>query len=38
MALRAIDVPSVQGARFDLHLGLPQRCDSPPNNDRLAAD
>jgi hypothetical protein len=38
MALRAIDVPSVQGARFDLRLGLPQRCDSPPTTERLAAD
>ena len=37
MALRAIDVPSVQGARFDLQLGLPLRCDSSPVNDRLAA-
>ena len=39
LALRAIDVPSVQGARFDLALGLPQRCDSAPEpSERLAAD
>lgn len=36
LALRAIDVPSVQGARFDLPLGLPQRCDAAPNAERLA--
>ena len=36
LALRAIDVPSVQGARFDLPLGLPERCDSTPQTDRLA--
>jgi hypothetical protein len=37
LALRAIDVPSVQGARFDLPLGLPQRCDAPESAERLAA-
>ncbi|HSN29012.1 MAG TPA: hypothetical protein VLT45_22145 [Kofleriaceae bacterium] len=36
LALRAIDVPSVQGARFDLPLGLPERCDQRPSADRLA--
>jgi len=38
LALRAIDVPSVQGARFDLPLGLPARCDANTTGDRLAAD
>jgi hypothetical protein len=38
LALRAIDVPSVQGARFDLPLGLPQRCDGESTGERLAAD
>lgn len=36
LALRAIDVPSVQGARFDLPLGLPARCDESTPTDRLA--
>lgn len=36
LALRAIDVPSVQGARFDLPLGLPERCDQRTPADRLA--
>ena len=36
LALRAIDVPSVQGARFDLPLGLPERCEQRPEADRLA--
>jgi len=38
LALRAIAVPSVQGARFDLPLGLPQRCDAVASGERLAAD
>jgi hypothetical protein len=38
LALRAIDVPAVQGARFDLPLGLPQRCDASSTAERLAAD
>lgn len=38
LALRAIDVPSVQGARFDLPLGLPPRCDATTTGERLAAD
>jgi len=37
LALRAIAVPSVQGARFDLPLGLPQRCDAVGSAERLAA-
>jgi hypothetical protein len=38
LALRAIDVPSVQGARYDLPLGLPQRCDGTASGDRLASE
>jgi hypothetical protein len=38
LALRAIEVPSVQGARFDLPLGLPPRCDAPESGERLAAE
>jgi hypothetical protein len=38
LALRAIDVPAVQGARFDLPLGLPQRCDASSTSERLAAE
>lgn len=38
LALRAIDVPSVQGARFDLPLGLPARCDAIASGEQLAAD
>jgi hypothetical protein len=37
LALRAIDVPSVQGARYDLPLGLPPRCDAVPDAERLAS-
>ena len=38
LALRAIAVPSVQGARFDLPLGLPERCEAHDDGaGRLAA-
>jgi hypothetical protein len=38
LALRAIAVPSVQGARFDLPLGLPQRCEAIASGDQFAAE